>query len=689
MKKWRIRRCDESAASQIANELKLPRCVAVLLAERGLADELRHPLAVSFSNPFLLPDMSKAAERINRALDDFEKIAVYGDYDADGVTATALLYSHLESCGGNVIYYIPEREGEGYGLNMGAVDALHKQGVNLIITVDNGISSVDEIAYANSLGMDTVVTDHHRPREILPPACAVVDPYRKDSNAPYCDFAGVGVAFKLIQALEGPECDVETLLENYGDLVAIGTIGDIVPLTGENRALVLAGLRYLPRTDRLGLRALLEQTGLESREISAGQVAFILVPRINAAGRMDSPDQAVRLLISESPEEAEFLAAKICENNEYRRSVENEILKKAEERFKKDPSLLYDRVLVVDGEDWHHGVIGIVAARLVDRFGKPCIVISRTADEARGSGRSVEGFSMFEAVSACSDLLTHFGGHPMAAGLSLPTDKIEAFRARINEFAAKTGQPMPAPVLMVDCLIKPRELSLEIPRAMKYLEPFGTGNPEPVFGLANMTIEDITPVGGGKHLRVSVRGDGCLVRCMKFRTTLEEFGFRPGDRVDLAVTLQEREYGGKNLLSIIIRDMKFSGMDMDSMIEACALYEQFCRGEPLSSHEAKRLKPQRNDFVSIYRALQGGYCGRPEQLLPRLPAPAPGMEKLLTALDVFAERGLIKLEKCADTYKIRIIPQKSKVNLMDSNIMRALGVFEKAGDNNGMAAEKF
>lgn len=688
MKKWRIRRCDESAASKIANEMNLPRCVAVLLAERGLADELWNPSEVPFSDPFLLPDMSKAAERINRALDDFEKIAVYGDYDADGVTATALLYSHLESCGGNVIYYIPEREGEGYGLNMGAVDTLHEQGVNLIVTVDNGISSVDEIAYANSLGMDTVVTDHHRPREVLPPACAVVDPYRKDSNAPFSDFAGVGVAFKLIQALEGPECDEQTLLENYGDLVAIGTIGDIVPLMGENRSLVSAGLRYLPRTDRPGLRALLEQAGIESSEISAGQVAFILVPRINAAGRMDSPDQAVRLLISESPEEAEFLAGKICKDNEYRRKVENEILDKVEERFQQEPSLLHDRVLVVDGEDWHHGVIGIVAARIVDRFGKPCIVISRTADEARGSGRSVEGFSMFEAVSSCSDLLTRFGGHPMAAGLSLPPDKIEAFRARINAFAAKIGQPMPAPVLTVDCLLKPRELSLDIPRALKYLEPFGTGNPEPVFGLANMTIEDITPVGGGKHLRISVRGDGCTVRCMKFRTTLEEFGFRPGDKVDLAVTLQEREYGGRNLLSIVIRDMKISGMDMDSMIEAYALYDRFCRGEPLSAQEAKRLKPVRTDFVSVYRALQGGYCGKPELLFPRLPAPSPNLEKLLISLDVFAECGIIRMEKCSDTYKIQVIPQKSKVNLMDSNIMRALGVFEKAGENNGVAAEK-
>lgn len=689
VKKWRIRRYDESAASQIADELNLPRSIAAILAARGMEDVFQEPSESPFSDPFLLPDMQPAAERINRALDGFEKIAVYGDYDADGVTATAMLYSYLESCGGNVIYYIPEREGEGYGLNLGAVDTLHEQGVGLIVTVDNGISSVDEIAYANSLGMDTVVTDHHHPRDILPPARAVVDPCRKDSAAPYGGFAGVGVAFKLIQAMEGAECDVDSLLENYGDLAAIGTIGDVVPLTGENRALVSAGLRYLPRTDRPGLRALLEQTGMENRNISAEQVAFLLVPRINAAGRMGSPDQAVRLLISEDPEEAGFLAGKICENNEYRRGVETEILEKAEECFWENPSLLFDRVLVVDGEDWHHGVIGIVAARIVDRFGKPCIVISRTGEEARGSGRSVEGFSLFDAVNSCRDLLTRFGGHPMAAGFSLPSVRIDEFRSRINAYAAQTGHPMPAPVLSIDCLIKPRELSLDLPRTMRFLEPFGTGNPEPVFGLAQMTVTDITPVGGGKHLRVSVQGDGCTVRCMKFRTTLESFGYRPGDRVDLAVTLQEREYGGRNLLSIVIRDIRFSGMDLDGMIRARALYDQFHRGEPLSAQEAGKMKPGRPEFAVVYRTLRdgGGYCGLPENLLPRIPEPSPGLEKLLIAMDVFEERGLIRLEKAGDTYQVKLVPQKGKIDLMDSRIMRSLEQFEKAGEKNGVAAE--
>lgn len=631
--------------------------------------------------------MEEAVSRISRALDSFEKIAVYGDYDADGVTATAMLYSYLESCGGDVIYYIPEREGEGYGLNLGAVDTLHAQGVKLIVTVDNGISSVDEIAYANGLGIDTVVTDHHRPREVLPPACAVVDPCRADSGAPYRDFAGVGVAFKLIQAMEGPDAD--SVLENYGDLAAIGTVGDIVPLTGENRALVSAGLRLLPRTDRPGLRALIEQTGLEGREISAGQVAFILVPRINAAGRMESPDEAVRLLISESPEEAGFLAGKICEDNEYRRKIENEILEKVEERLRKEPSLLYDRVLVVEGDDWHHGVIGIVAARIVERYGKPCFVISRSADEARGSGRSVEGFSLFDAVFSCRDLLTRFGGHPMAAGLTLPGDRIAEFRRRINAYAASLKTAVPAPVLRVDCLLAPEELTLQLPEVMRLLEPFGTGNPEPLFGLAGAAVCDLKPVGGGKHLRVSVTKDGYTVRCMKFRTTLEEFGYRVGDRVDLAVSLESREYDGQKLLSVVIRDMKLSGADTDGLIAGRALYERFRRGERISREQALSLLPDRDEFARIYRTLrrENGYRGSPELLLSRVPGPPPGLGKLLAALDAFAERGLILLERSADTYGVRLLPQRGKTDLADSDTVRSLKRYGEVGEQNGVADE--
>ena len=686
IKRWRVAQHDESAASKLAGELGLPVPAAALMLTRGI-DSPEKAASLSarpdFVDPFLIPGIREAAGRITQALDRFEKIAVYGDYDADGVTATAMLYSYLESCGGDVVYYIPEREGEGYGLNCGAVDALAAQGVKLIVTVDNGISSVEEVAYANSLGIETVVTDHHRPRQVLPEACAVADPYLAgEDECPFRDYAGVGVAFKLITALESADCDTEGLLENYADLLAIGTVGDIVPLKGENRDFVRAGLELLPRTDRPGLRALIEQAGLEGRSLTSENVAYVLVPRINAAGRIGSPDRAVRLLVSESSEEAGDLSAQICADNDCRRQIENEIYVQVLEKLATHPALALDRVIVVDGEDWHHGVIGIVAARVTERFGKPCIIVSCTGEEARGSGRSVEGFSLFDAVCSCAELLLKFGGHPMAAGLSLPVENVALFREKINAYAASLGCPMPVPVLRVDCLLNPEDFTVELPESIRYLEPFGTGNPEPMFGFAGGVISEIAPVGGGKHLRVSVKKKNYTIRCMKFRTTLEEFPYRIGDPVDLAVRLEAREYAGRMTLSVIICDMKRSGSDQNSWIAGRAFYERLRRGEPLTPDEAEKMVPTREEFAGLYRWLrsESGFSGLPEDFLPRLPEPGMSLEKFLTALDVFAEKKLIRLERNPDTYQVRLLPCSEKVSLADAGPMVSLNHYIKAGE---------
>lgn len=693
VKKWNVLPCDVVSAEKMADTLGIPKILAVLLQTRGYTDpeQIRNLFENqnSFTDPFLLKDMDQAAQRILAAIDGFESIAVYGDYDADGITATAMLYSYLESCGANVTYYIPDREGEGYGLNLGAIKVLREKEINLIVTVDNGISSVDEVAYANSLGMDVVITDHHRPREILPPACAVVDPYRPDDFSPFKDFSGVGIAFKLIMALEGEDCDLTSLLDNYSDLVAIGTIGDVVPLNGENRSFVRAGLESIARTDRIGLKALLEQAGMEGRKLTANQVAFTIVPRINATGRIGSPDRAVRLLISEFPDEAVELSTEICDDNDYRRQIESEIFEKVIEILKEHPERLYDRVLVVEGENWHQGVIGIVSSRITELFGKPSVIISYSGGEAKGSGRSVEGFSLFEAVCSCESLLTKFGGHPMAAGLSLPTEKIDAFRTAINAYAAKHSAAMPVPILRIDCLLQPDELSTEIPRCVSMLEPFGMGNPAPLFGLFGVTLTDLTPVGGGKHLRVSVSRGNYTVRCMKFGTTLEEFPYHVGDRLDLAVTLDAREYNGKNTLSIYIRDIKLSGSGEEELFAGFALYERYHRGEPLSSAQGNRLLPNRDDFAAIYRLLraQNGYSGNAEVLLAHLGRPGMKVEKLLIALEVLAERNLILFEFFAGKVTVEMLPVSQKVNLMDSYIIHNLCNLKKDGEHNGVASQ--
>lgn len=694
MKKWKVLPCDQSAAEALARQYQVPPVMGVLMQTRGLTEQGKIDAAfgsgISLSDPMIMVDMDRAVERIWKAINDFEKITVYGDYDADGVTSTAMLYSYLESCGAEVTYYIPEREREGYGLNFAAIDALHGQGTQLIVTVDNGISSVEEVAYAATLGIDVVVTDHHRPRDVLPAACAVVDPHRLDCPSPFKEFAGVGVAFKLIMALEGLECDLTGLLENYADLVAIGTIGDVVPLVGENRALVRAGLPHLSRSDRLGLRCLLENASLDNRTLTATNVAFGVVPRINATGRIGSPDRALRLLLCEDPEEAANLAADVCDCNDYRKQIENEIFEKVLEELENNPNQLYDRVLVIAGEGWHPGVIGIVAARITERFGKPSILISVNGQEAKGSGRSVEGFSLFDAVCSCADVLQKFGGHPMAAGLSLHAKEIDAFRRKINAYAAKQAPQMPVLTLTIDCALEPEQLTLEVPRNIRLLEPFGTGNPAPLFGLFGVRLQDITPVGGGKHLRLTVVKGNYAVRCMRFGVTLEMFPYAVGDILDLAVTLEAKTFNQKETLSIIVKDCKPSGIDGDAVLTGAQIYEKGMRKELLTKREVDSLMPNRDEFAAVYRYLraQNGYEGPEEVLFYRTCAsPGGNMGKLLTMLDVLTEHGLTLQKRFGGICKLTVEQARQKVDLFDSKILADLQALQKEGEPYGGATQ--
>ncbi|MCD7797529.1 MAG: single-stranded-DNA-specific exonuclease RecJ, partial [Clostridiales bacterium] len=453
-KKWIIGHADKEKASQISEKLNIDPFISYLLAVRGFDDELGVSDFLSdsarFISPFSLIDMDKAAERVNRAVQTGEKICIYGDYDCDGVTATALLYSYLESEGADVIYYIPDRFTDGYGLNKGAVDKTKELETDLIITVDNGISAVEEAEYIYSLGMELVVTDHHQPGDVLPSAEAVVDPHRTDNDIPFRDFAGVGVAFKLVCALYGGE--VDELLEQYADLVTIGTIGDTMPLVNENRSIVKIGLKEINSSSRLGISKLVSRAGMNPGEISADDIAFRICPRINAAGRMDKALLALELLLSDDDEDAQVRTERLCNDNEYRHTVENNINESIRDEIALNPELVYDRVIVVDGKNYHKGVIGISAARLTEEYSKPAVVISVDDDgNATGSARSIEGFNMYKAVASCSDLLSHFGGHSLAAGLGLKANDIELFRKRINAYAAEHYSVMPVPALHIDC----------------------------------------------------------------------------------------------------------------------------------------------------------------------------------------------------------------------------------------------
>lgn len=676
LRKWEVRPLDKERAAAFAQTYGVPFFLAMLMNIRGLDDaaHLREFLGEGepLSDPFLLKDMDKAAARITRAVDNMEKIAVYGDYDADGVTSTAMLYSYLETRGADVIFYIPQREGEGYGMNIGAVEYLKEQGVSLIVTVDNGISSVQEVARANELGIDVVVTDHHRPQEILPDAVAVVDAYRPDDTSPYKHFSGVGIAFKLLMALEDGAGDVEDLLEAYSDLAAIGTIGDIVPLTGENRTLIRAGLERLSQSDRPGVQALLENAGIAGKALTSTNVAFTLVPRINATGRMGAPERAVRLLISGYEEEAEVLSEEICADNEERRRVEAEI---AEAAFADIEAKGYmkDRVIVVDGENWHHGVIGIVASRVTERCGKPCMIISRGETEARGSGRSIEGFSLFEAICACDDLLIKFGGHPMAAGITLKPENIEAFRKRINQYAAEHFPQMPTQTVTLDCKLNPAALSVSMAQSLTQLEPFGNGNPQPVFGLFNMELSNVTPVGGGGHLRLTLEKNGAVITAMRFNTKPEELPYHIGDKIDLAVQLEAREFRGQPSLTVIVRDMKFAAFNTEKNIASLASFEKWQRGEVLSAEDKNRLYPDRACLAAIYRALRTVNGKETDQV--RFVSQF-GKDMTLglfkTALLVFEERGLVHSEIADDTFTATLIETSGKTDITRSPVLLAL-----------------
>lgn len=676
MKLWTVAPLNKQEANEIQSKYDLPSIIAMLLSIRGIntRDAIEDFLSndSEIASPFEIKDMDKAVGRIKRAIEEGEPVCVYGDYDADGVTSTTLMYSYLEAVGANVMYYIPSREDEGYGMNIKAVDFLNEKGIKLIITVDNGIAAINEIAYAKSLGIDTVVTDHHMPVGELPDACAVVDLHRSDCNSSFKQLSGVGVAFKVVMAIEGEYCDTNALLDNYADLLAIGTIGDIVELKGENRVFAKRGLASIMNSDRMGINALIEQSGLSGKKITAGNVSFTLVPRINAVGRLGLSHKCVSLFLTEDFEEAQNIASTLCSDNADRQSIEKEILIQIDEKIKQNPSLVLDRIIVIDGENWKQGVVGIVASRIKEIYGKPTIIISRIGDEAKASGRSVEGFPLCDAVFACADVLTHYGGHPMAVGLSLESKNIELFRKRINEFAYNFGK-MPYDSVKIDCKINPAYISTDLVSEMSYLEPFGAGNPTPQIGLYNMTLKNIISLSNNKHLKLSLTRNGTNITAMKFNTSLEEFPFVIGDVLDLAVTLSINEYNGTQSVSVIIKEAKASSDDNERQLESLRLFEDFCTGNRISREQARSILPSRDDFALLYRFLRqnGGYSFPVETLVHKL-SNKLDYGKIRVIIEAMNELRLIEIIEGTNSCKINLLNVKNKVDIGSAKIIKAL-----------------
>ena len=678
MKVWSVAKVNKERAISMANRLEIPPLLAMMLDIRGITKEedVINFLQENkdFSDPFLMKDMDKAVERITTAVENGEKICVYGDYDADGVTSTSLLYSYLrDSLGADVMFYIPTRTGEGYGMNKGAVDKIHSLGVTLIITVDNGISAREEIDYANSLGIDTVITDHHMPSGAIPKAVAVVNAHQQDDKSPFKDFSGVGVAFKLVMAIEGEYADVDSLLENFSDIATLGTIGDIVPLVGENRTLVKNGLRHIQNSDRIGINAMKQESGIAEKEINSSNVAFTLVPRINAGGRLGSSEKSVNLLLTEDEDEAVTIADKLGMDNRERQSIEKEILASIDEEVRRTPNIVNDKILVFAGKGWHQGVLGIAASRIKDIYDKPTIIIGIDDDGvARGSGRSVEGFSLCDAVFACSEHLTHYGGHPMAVGISLEKEKINDFRKAINAYCKDIK--MPYNILHIDCKLNPNQLDLSILDCLSYIEPCGASNPSPIFGLYNMTIIATKEIGNGKHMRITLsRGQGQVpVYAVYFNHNFQSCSYRNGDIVDVAVSLDRNIYNGQENLSVIIKDIKYSQSNNEELIDSERIFDKFAKRYKLTKNEVMSILPTRNDFAYVYRFLKQnkGFIYGEYALVNALNYKI-SMGKLIVILYSMKELGLINWQQ--GLYQSIIeMKESGKVNLEDSVFIKKL-----------------
>ncbi|MBE6595702.1 MAG: single-stranded-DNA-specific exonuclease RecJ [Ruminococcaceae bacterium] len=712
---WALCRPDQAEGrliAALAAKAHLSEITAGLLYRRGYRtpEAVRRFLSCEdtlLHSPFLLKDMEKAVARIRRAVEEHQRIVIYGDYDVDGVTSVSLLYLYLTEKGADVSYYIPSRHGEGYGLTVQAIDRFAELGVQCIITVDTGITANEEAEHARALGIDMVITDHHECRLPLPEAVAVVNPHRPDCPYPFKELAGVGVVFKLVAAYESTlameagegEIDgVRRVSRAYADLVAIGTVADVMPITDENRLIVKLGLSEIAATKRLGLAALIEEAsagnrGSESRpakkkKITASFIGFGLAPRLNAAGRMSEASRAVELLLADTPETATRLAVELCEINRQRQVEENRIAEAAYARIEAEFDLPSTHVLVLEDDAWRQGIIGIVASRVTERYGRPSILISfdgaegngAPEDLGKGSGRSVKGLNLVEALTDSEGLLEKFGGHELAAGLTIRRDRIADFRARINAYAAAALPEGAVRVsLDVDDEIPLSAVTLQLAEELAQLEPFGVSNPVPQFALRNLLIERITELGGGKHLKLSV-GDGeRSLYALCFSTTRAAFGFREGDRIDLLCTVDINEYQNQRSVQLIVQDYKSSRMLEDRLREGRERYAAVRGGA--SFLQAEGYIPDRAQFAHVYTLLRREFrMGRevfPEETLLSLVnvnAPAPiNYVCLKYILEIFHELQICGVEERGDgSYRFDIYFNASKTNIEKSSILKKL-----------------
>ena len=557
-KKWQIFEPDKNKIEEIKSKYKVNQLLATILANRNILKEedirlFLNPTRNDFYNPFLITDMDIAVNRIIKAIENKENITIYGDYDVDGITSITVLKSFLNDIGVETNTYIPNRLIEGYGLNKEAIDKISKKGCNLMITVDCGISAIEEIEYANSLGIETIITDHHEAGNEIPKAIAVIDNKRKDSKYPFRELAGVGVVFKLIQAIGITLKLKEESYLKYLDIVCIGTISDIVPLVDENRVIAKLGLLLVAQTKNIGLRSIINSSGYN--KIDSNTISFGVAPRINACGRMGKAEVALELFLSKDKNEVNELTNKLNEHNRKRQETEKTIFENAVEKIKEE-HLDENKAIIVGGENWHHGVIGIVSSKITEMYFKPSILFSFEEDGiGKGSGRSIPGFDLHEALMKCSDTIEKFGGHSMAVGITVKKDNLEKFKKEFEQIATQSKIDEIIPIINIDAKVDLSDIDKEMVESLKQLEPFGEANKMPVFAFKNLKIDSIRALSEGKHLKLTLKDNNYIINAIGFNIGYLANEYRIGDKIDVAGVLEINTFNGVDNLQINIKDI--------------------------------------------------------------------------------------------------------------------------------------
>ena len=718
-KKWVVKAPDTEEVrreiAEISASLGLHPVIATLLVNRDChtprdAGAFVNMEKEMLGNPFLLKDIEPAIVRIREALEAKERITIYGDYDVDGVTAVCTLYLYLKSKDADVSFYIPNRTGEGYGVSCAAIDKLKNDGTTLIITVDTGITASEEVQYAKTLGIDFVITDHHECRTELPSAVATVNPHRPDCPYPFKELAGVGVVFKLICALEerltgdtriaciGRICDA------YADFVAIGTIADVMPIADENKLIVRYGLDMIANTKRKGLRALIDAASSAKADpkkaktpvkVTSSYIGYTIAPRINAAGRIRSASRAVELFLADTDEEAALIAEELCDANRERQDEENNIMQEAYAMLEEGYDFERNPVIVLAADDWHHGVIGIVSSRITEKYGLPSILISFEGcnspihsddDVGKGSGRSVKGMNLVDALVHCSDHLVKFGGHELAAGLSVTRGELPSFRESINEYARKVlTENSVEPTLEADCILSPDDINMQLAEELRLLEPYGVKNPVPTFILKNVPVLEVAPVSAGKHTRFLFGAGNGTVSAIFFGKSPADIDLFVGDRADVLFNLDINEWNGRRTVQMIARDIRLAETDYSAEEVERIRFERIWAGEPFEASE--NLIPTRDDFAAVYtlvrRSVRSGCDSLSHRaLLSRLASEhhaSIGYVKLKFIIRVLQEMNLLGIEEISDeVYGFKLHFSDKKVDLEKSGILRKLRSQQKA-----------